>query len=221
MVWDKNQTLGSIPRNLFDDKVRENNTALETAVDAEHYFATGGVQHGRHKFGVGTEAIRNAIGDLTTGALWVATGLGSDAQLQVRWQDTAIPGDDWVTVALELLELRNVWTKPQETAYVFIPTGPAPTPDLSLGPAFVVQGDQTIAIGTPLNLPAAGNALSFTIEIVVTGAGLFPLSFSGQYRFPSGQAPTTTSATGISDRFNCIVDSTGLLIDCFPAMDMS
>ncbi len=65
MAWDKTRPDGSIVAvSQADDLIRENNDSLETAMDVEHAFATGGTQTGRHQFGFGTVAARDAIADL-------------------------------------------------------------------------------------------------------------------------------------------------------------
>ena len=63
MAWDKNMPSGTttlLPD--VDDRIRENNAALETALNAEHEFVTGGEQTGYHKFPSGNTADRPAAG---------------------------------------------------------------------------------------------------------------------------------------------------------------
>lgn len=49
MAWDKTKPAGSQKLRLADDDIRANNDALEAALSAEHEFATGGNQTGKHK----------------------------------------------------------------------------------------------------------------------------------------------------------------------------
>lgn len=51
MVWDRNEPTGAREVSAVDNYLRDNQAALETALDAEHSFATGGTQTGEHREG--------------------------------------------------------------------------------------------------------------------------------------------------------------------------
>ena len=46
MAWDKTLPDGAVDIAVGDDKIRLNNAAIETAIDLEHQFVTGGLQTG-------------------------------------------------------------------------------------------------------------------------------------------------------------------------------
>ena len=111
MSWDKNKPAGSDLVPDVDDEIRTNNDALETALNLEHDFSTGGGQTGKHKFPVGTTANRPAAS--IAGRIYLNTETNSIER------DT---GSDWVTAA----EV-NVSEFPSGTQMVFYqdtaPTG--------------------------------------------------------------------------------------------------
>lgn len=48
MSFDKTKPAGSTPLKTADDQIRANFEAIETALDADHDFTTGGTQTGKH-----------------------------------------------------------------------------------------------------------------------------------------------------------------------------
>lgn len=48
MAWDKDKPAGSEALSDSDDLIRANNAAIETAIDQDHDFTTGGTQTGKH-----------------------------------------------------------------------------------------------------------------------------------------------------------------------------
>lgn len=53
MAWDKDLPNGGYTLRRSDNDIRDNNDALESALDNEHAFATGGAQTGYHTQGSG------------------------------------------------------------------------------------------------------------------------------------------------------------------------
>lgn len=47
-AWDKTLPAGTTPFKDADDKIRDNNSAIETAFDNDHIFTTGSTQTGEH-----------------------------------------------------------------------------------------------------------------------------------------------------------------------------
>jgi hypothetical protein len=48
-AWDKTKPAGSRSLNQVDDDIRANNDAIESALDQDHDFTTGGTQTGKHQ----------------------------------------------------------------------------------------------------------------------------------------------------------------------------
>jgi len=111
MAFDKSLPAGNDKIRDSDDMIRDNNEALEDAINAEHYFATGGDQSGIHKFPIGDTASRPTAGyagrlyintetkqpEYDTGSSWqpAAHSLNPDVpsgSKMVFYQDTAPTG---------------------------------------------------------------------------------------------------------------------------------
>lgn len=60
-IWDQQRPKGNEPASLIDDRVQENNLALEAGLNREHYFITSGDQDGSHRLGRGTTAARDTF----------------------------------------------------------------------------------------------------------------------------------------------------------------
>lgn len=80
-TWDKTTPTGSTPFPSVDDAIRTNQSALEERYSAEHQFPSNPfTSHtsGRHKFGVGTTATRDAtLTSPASGMVWYNTSLGA------------------------------------------------------------------------------------------------------------------------------------------------
>lgn len=170
MAWDKSQPDGSVlTANLVDDRIVENNKALEAALDAEHVFATGSTQHGRHKFGVGVVAARDGISQLLhNGAIWFITDNGSgNGGLGEIVDGNAIlsvydgPNSRWIHVdARMLLEVRNAWLKSQHGYYetlsiVGTPVGTVAS-DWANTNFFKLNATSDFTLSNPTNMPTDG-----------------------------------------------------------------
>ena len=107
MSWDKNKPAGSDLVPDVDDEIRTNNDALETALNLEHDFSTGGGQTGKHKFPVGTTANRPAAS--IAGRIYLNTETNSIER------DT---GTDWVDIINSWASANNA-VFPSGTQMVF------------------------------------------------------------------------------------------------------
>lgn len=211
MAWDKNVPEGATTQvNLVDDAIRVNNAALETALDAEHNFATGGAQTGRHQFGFGTTAARDAIADLLIdGALWIATG-GSIpagfAELQVRDQS----GLQWLDASgRQFLQLANDWLAGQYSSYVTLATSGAVASDWADSNFFRSTLTGNITLSNPTNKPAAGKGGTWIYEFIQGGAGGYTLTLGGQFKTQLGFTPVLSTAVGAVDVLVCTLLGNG------------
>jgi len=84
-VWNKALPADNTVFRVADDLIRANNDAIETALDAEHYFATGGTQTGAHRPGGASilryETTATIDADIVTTGIYVHDGLIFDTTL--------------------------------------------------------------------------------------------------------------------------------------------
>ena len=211
MAWDKNQPVGSVVANQLDDLIRTNNEGLETAVNAEHYFVTGGTQTGRHKFGVGTEATRNGTSGLAVaGAVWILTGGDiPTGQCEVSVYDGTAAA--WrKSGGRMLLELNSNWTKAQFGDWVTIsPSGTEYTPDFSLSNFFKFTPNANFTLKNPTSKPAANKGASYIFEITQGSGGSKAITFDTDYVFGSGIDSVLSTAAGAIDYLYGLLRSDG------------
>lgn len=223
MVWDKNIPIGTSFLSIGDDIIRDNQAAAEAAIDLEHYFQTGGVQTGRHKFPRGT-----------------STGGGNDRDTDpVAWQDGSLFLANDVRSGKHVVELYNggAWdrldvdpldgsgdpTLPRTSERslfktcqhanwdVITATGSVPallTIDYSGSPYKRHVITQDTQIQAPINV-VAGKASTVELELVQDGVGNHAVSFVGSTFYAVGgtspiiaiaaNSPTTLYITARSD----------------------
>lgn len=84
-VWDKTKPADTTVFRQADDLIRANNTAIETALDAEHAFTTGGTQTGAHAPGGASileyDTTTNIDSNVTATGVYVYKGLIFDTTL--------------------------------------------------------------------------------------------------------------------------------------------
>jgi len=108
-TWNKANPAAGIAANTLDNHIRTNQDALETAIDNEHDFATGGTQTGIHTQGSArcffqdtapaTRINGDAFTSVDLGSLWFDTNSDPDNQLNVL---TAIT-PTWTPVSTEII----------------------------------------------------------------------------------------------------------------------
>ena len=190
MAWDKTRPAGSAKINTLDNLLQDNNAALETALDLEHEFQTGGTQTGRHHFGVGTSASRFSASGLT-GAIYFNT---SRVPCEIVI-DVANAGS-WVETDYGLTEVSQKWTETQYTSYVDFTVDTAPTPhqadwDATQGNFRKLDMTANTIINNPSpSLPAQCGA-SFVFQINQPGGGApsVSLSFGSDFEPEWGAQP--------------------------------
>lgn len=104
--YDKTLPSGSVSIRQGDDKIRDNFAAIEEALSVEHNFPdnSGGSRRGRHKFGVGNQAARNAaVGTPATGEVWYDT---------TYYQWTVYDGTTWRALGSKVGDVKMVATNP-------------------------------------------------------------------------------------------------------------
>lgn len=199
MAWDKDSPDGSVltPAQV-DDAIVTNNTALEAALDDEHYFATGGTQTGRHKFRRGTQADRGALANVFNGMLYFVTDLVS-GQIVPTIRDAGA----WVSltvydVFVARLNLQNLWTKPQYATWetltlsggnLAIDFSTSPRKKASIGANFTIVNPTNDTPG-----PSAGSEI--ILDLTMIGAGGWTVTWGNKYRSGDAMQPLIASATG-------------------------
>ncbi len=109
MSWNKDNPAAGIAAKTLDDHIRTNQTALETAIDNEHDFTTGGTQTGDHTQGSArcfcqdaeptTRIDGTAFGATDLGSMWVDTNSSPDNQFNIL---TALP-HTWTPISDEVI----------------------------------------------------------------------------------------------------------------------
>jgi hypothetical protein len=198
MAWDKDLPDGDLDAAQLDDDVRTNNDALEDALDLEHYFATGGSQHGRHKFGIGTTAARDALANISNGMIYFNTdALSGYTVLQVRssgsWVNASI-----LDTTVARLGLQNLWTKPQYATWETLTlSGGNLTIDFSTSPKKKANIGANFTVLNPTNdTPGPSASSEIVLDLTMTGSGGWTVTWGNKYRGPNGIAPVISATTG-------------------------
>jgi len=189
-TWDKDLPTGTKAVALGDDVIRENNRAIETALDAEHDFTTGGTQSGRHHFLRDTVANADAISDWLTGAVYFNRNdlLTDLTLLQVASADGA---SNW-----EHVWPHNDWPELTQFHAWVAKTGTPLTWTGEEGHFF----STSLTANTTLNAPTfptaglAGRATTYTWRIAQHASlGPYTIAFSGNFRWLHGVTPVMPS----------------------------
>lgn len=153
MTWDKNLPAGNQARALGDDAIRANNDHLETALASEHQFPANANpgQQGRHKFGVGDAAARDAaIPAPEAGNQWFNSGTQS-----VEFYN----GSAWISSSSRLVgELVQTFFDPSSPPTGYLECNGAAVSRSTYAALFAVVGT-TFGVGdgsTTFNLPNMG-----------------------------------------------------------------
>lgn len=199
MAWDKNLPLGSADIAQGDNAIRDNNTAIETALGQEHEFSTGGTNAGRHKFVSGNAAAQAAITTWQNGSIFFRTDQRSGSITLQRYSGSA-----WVNLDVYQLDIPR--TDEQTPGYTvtqwgyWAPVTPgAGSPDtlaidLNLSPYkyATIVGDTIIS--NPTN-PLASAGTTVILQLTMSGAG-HVITWGSEYRTMGGLTPAVASASG-------------------------
>lgn len=192
MVFDKNRPLGSTPISQGDNLHRENYAALETALDAEHDFTTGGTQTGQHHFPVDTLAAVSALGTSSVdGRLLFADNVIASARVGYVVDATAlypiVPPDPWVK-----RDATQNWTVGQYgTRTAVTPAGGPPLEFawvLTDANFFTATLTGNTIIKPPTDALTTARMGSWTIQLLQDGSGGHTVTFDTAAFLPANGA---------------------------------
>ena len=187
---------------------RDSRAAIKGSVDVEHESTTG-----RHKFGRGLLAARDAITDWEIGSLWFRTET-TPGYLEICTDDTAGPPRLWEEVdvlpkdgggleTLPRVNARSSFTACQFAPFDVITTGAgAPRTcaiDLLLSPSKFVEIIDATRIENPVN-PLALASTTVMLELLMDAGGGHAITFGDKYITPDGVTPvvlTTPNARNV------------------------
>lgn len=194
MVWDKTRPSGSAKINTLDNLLQDNNAALETALDLEHTFQTGGTQTGRHQFGVGTTAARFSPTGLTGAVYFNTDRVAGEVVIDVSNAGV------WVETDYGLTDVSQKWTETQYTTYVDFTVDTVPTPyeanwDATAGNFRKLDMTGNTIINNPSPALPAQSGASFVFQIN-QGAGGHSLTFGTDFVEQWGAQPDVNQGAG-------------------------
>ena len=207
MPFDKNLPSGGDKAKLLDDTTRANFAALETALASEHDFLTGGAQTGRHKFGIGNTASRDAQTGMVTGSIWFNTGLRVGGfVLQIKLGSTWFDLDVYQPATIPRINEQIPYIVTQWSNWTSVtPTAGSPnTLTVALGTSSACALKYaTITADTKLSNPTgavSGAGTTCVFDILIGGAGGYNFTFDTQYRAANGLKPIVSTAVGSKTR---------------------
>lgn len=200
MAWDKDVPAGSLRVNQLDDALRTQNAALETAIDAEHGFATGGNQTGQHSFPRGSTAAREAVkgnANSTPARMFLVDDIRAGQYVPFAHDDVSeewiaiVPGDpvvrrnenqDWVlaqySTALALTKTANTPPTPDDLDYSILGSN-----------FFTVILTNDSLLNNPTDALGTGKMVHFTIQVTQNGAGGHEVTYDSNYLPAFGGQP--------------------------------
>ncbi len=122
MAWKKTEPIEGILAPSLNDVIRDNNDALETALDMWHYFATGGVQTGRPRQGhcrpffqdaaPTTRLDGNHFDSTDFGTIWIDSNSSPDNQVNILTAADGAGSNTWTPISTEIIAvlLAAAWT---------------------------------------------------------------------------------------------------------------
>lgn len=209
MPWDSSLPDGDISIALGDDAIRANNVALEAALDLEHVFATGGDQHGRHKFTLDTPANIAALGSLVAGAIAFDNSTRNPAMVMRVYDGTTwqyVHSRDPSNPVAYIFETQE-WTRPQNMQWQDVTPG-AGSPntvaiDMALQPFKAVTITADTEIQLPTNQPSTGFTQTVMLQVTNSGAGhtISWATGADNYVAPNGVTPIYDNSDGAINIF--------------------
>jgi hypothetical protein len=201
MAWVKTLPDGDKAATSLDDDIRTNNDAIEAAISAEHTFASGGNQDGRHVFMRDTQANIAAVSTFVDGAAAIATDVCTDPV----W--TYFDGSDWFHALEPYLANANDWAAGQYCTQKALTSGANVSSDWSDSNIFTLTLAHNAEIDNPTNQPAAKSGVWY--YIVTQGAGTaYTLTFGTHFANPE---PTVDPVLGSVSVFQCTLLSSSTI----------
>lgn len=202
MSWDKNLPNGGLDIGLGDNAIRANNTAIETALGAEHEFSTGGTNAGRHKFVSGNTAARDAITTWVSGSIFFNTEVRSSAICIQRYNGTTWDNLDLFQTTLPRLNEQSLFTVCQVATWASITPGAGSPDTLAIDLALSPMKYATIVGDTIISNPTnavASNGTNVILDLTMSGAG-HVITWGDKYRSANAITPVIASASGAKTR---------------------
>lgn len=199
MAFDKDQPAGSLQVRQVDDAIRTNNTALETALDSEHEFATGGNQTGHHQFVRASKASITGTALTTTadGRLLFAnteiSGVLTPYVVESNLLVPVGPYDPWTRRTVN-----QDWTAAQYATRTAIT--PAGGPPLEFSWSLLTKNFFTATltgdtiIKNPTDTLGASVMGSWTIQLLQNGTGGYVVTFDTAFLPAFGAQPAVDPA---------------------------
>lgn len=181
---------GLIP--AFPASERAFRTTVKMAIDVEHDAASG-----RHTFGFGSSAARDAITDWADGAVWfLAVGITYKMQVRVvafgGWLDV-LPPDTYAA--------RNAlgnWLAPQYAATAVVTPGAGSPNTIAVVMSISPHRKVTLTANSQFSAPGVGlpanTSTTIVYEVFQDATGGRTLSFAGGYVFAGGVVPQIATA---------------------------
>lgn len=193
MAWDKNLPSGSQDIALGDNAIRDNNAAIETAMDLEHRFTTGSNQSGRHTFVLDTTANLAALADLADGSIGFSTNIRTGKASLMVYRSGAFEAADCGQTDICRLDENGVFTAAQWTSWDAVSvSGGALAIDASGDPWKYTIATGNFTVSNPTGI--SSNATQILLGIQMDGTGGHTISFGSGYRATGGVVAIDTSA---------------------------
>lgn len=201
MAWDKNLPNGDLGIELGDDAIRTNNQAIETAIDAEHYLATGGSQTGRHKFGFGTTATRNALTP-QQGMIWYNTDAYAGHIVVQGYNSGAWVNLDVLQTNIFRTDAQTRSTVPQYADWLNVPISAGLVAcDFLTSPRKYCTLTQSVTLSNPVHDLGAGVASADVMfDFIQNGTGGWTVTFGSDYRSANGLTPVISTTANSRTR---------------------
>lgn len=202
MAWDKDLPNGSVNIAQGDNAIRDNNTAIETALGQEHEFSTGGTNAGRHKFVSGNTAARDAITTWVDGSVFFNTEVRSGAICIQRYNGSSWVNLDIFSTTIPRLNEQSIYTVTQVATWAQVTPGAGSPDTLAVDLALSPRKYATIVGDTIISNPTnaiASNGSDVILELTMSGSG-HVITFGSHYVSMGGIAPVVSSANGSKTR---------------------
>ena len=191
--------------SLHPANERSLRTTLKAWANFEH-----DADEGRHSFGSGDTATRDAISTWVVGSLWLATDVTTGEY--VLQYCSALPAlTNWEDIGIVHLDQNNTWSKAQWGDYVVLGAQSGNVDlDLSASSYFDMTTSGNIVLVDPTTLPGANIGTSFRVRIK-SGDALHTISYGATWGFPFGVQPPLTGTLNAIDVLYCTVEPDGTI----------
>lgn len=215
IAWDESNPTDTYQIPSYPANARAQRAAVKAAFGIEHDSALG-----RHKFGYGDAAARNAITDWVSGSVWfleIDAGVSYKKQVRVgaSWLDV-VPPSQYAN--------RNEsagWGVPQYASTVIITPGAGTPNTIAVSGIASAHRKVTLTANSKLSNPGAGfpvlASTMVTIEVHQDGTGGRTLVFDSNYVFPGRTVPSISlAASSISLLTLVLLHSGSWIASCAP-----